>query len=76
MADYGRQIKKFWKPDGQMINLKNDAAIRKWMGTQGLSMQAGAVTALIHSPVHQSARAALVKTILQTSPIARTGRSK
>jgi hypothetical protein len=57
------QLKKFWKPDGLTPDPDNEAALKAWMGANGFSKQSGAITALVHSSVHRSARAVAVKAL-------------
>lgn len=61
MASHALLIKKFWKPDGATISADNEAVLKAWMKAHALSTESGAISTLIHSPVHQSARAAAVR---------------
>ncbi len=64
MVKKAEQIKNFWKPDGVTRHTENEALLKEWMQLNGLSLQPGAITTLIYSSVHRSARAAAVKTLL------------
>ena len=33
----GNIVRKFWKPDGKTSDKRNEARLRKWMSTNGLS---------------------------------------
>lgn len=49
-------LKKYWKPDGKTISKSNQDHLRQWMRSHGFSTQPGAITVLIPSLVHESAR--------------------
>jgi hypothetical protein len=75
MANHREQIKKFWKPDGVTPDVGNEAILKEWMRANGLSMQPGAITSLIHSSVHRSTRAAAVKALMGAEAGKRSGSS-
>jgi hypothetical protein len=66
MSRHAQTIKKFWKPDGVKVSKDNEAILKEWMRANGLSMQPGAITALLHSEVHRSTRAAIVGALKRT----------
>lgn len=74
MARHADRIKQFWKPDGITPDASREDLLKAWMRSNGLSMQPGAITALIHSPVLQSARAAAVKALLPAAAPRRSAR--
>lgn len=65
MPSHAQTIKKFWKPDGGSVDKVNEAFLKEWMGANGLSMQPGAITSLLHSAAHRSVRAAMAKAVAQ-----------
>jgi hypothetical protein len=61
MASHSVLIKKFWKPDGKTVAAANETVLKEWMKAHALSTESGAISTLIHSPAHQSTRAAVAK---------------
>ncbi len=55
MSDQSK-IRMYWKPDGKTIHSKHDSKIRAWLKQHALSTAPGALTVVLHSPVHESAR--------------------
>lgn len=49
-------LRSHWKPNAKDVDTSADRALRAWMRAQGLDSGPGAVTLLLHSPVHESAR--------------------
>jgi hypothetical protein len=49
-------IRAFWKPDGKKVDVGNQDKLKRWMQAHGFSTGAGAITLLVHSAVHESAR--------------------
>lgn len=63
MSDEKKILKRFWKPDGRAISQVNRDHLHNWMSKNGLSTRPGAITVLIHSQVHQSARSHALKAL-------------
>ena len=57
------RIRVFWKPNGKTKSVAHERKMRKWMEHHALSTAPGALTVLIHSPVHESARHHLVRAL-------------
>lgn len=64
MQDHTR-IRKFWKPDGKNMNKENERQLKAWMHQHALSTAPGALTVLLHSKVHDSARGHLARTLAE-----------
>ncbi len=75
MARHEQLIKRFWKPDGISADAGNETALKKWMRANALSIQPGSITTLLYSPVHRSARAALVRELPLSGAVGHKGGS-
>ena len=60
-------IRGFWKPDGKKVNANNQEKLKRWMHSHGFSIGPGAITLLLHSPVHESARNHAVRVLTASS---------
>jgi hypothetical protein len=58
-----KQIRTYWKPDGKTVDAENETKIRKWLSQHALSTRPGALTVILHSPVHESVRKHLARAI-------------
>jgi hypothetical protein len=54
-------LKKYWKPDGKTISKSNQNRLHQWMKAHSLATKPGAITVFIHSVVHESARAHVLR---------------
>jgi hypothetical protein len=63
MSDRTR-IRQFWKPDGKKINADSENTLKNWMRQNSFSTAPGALTVLLHSRIHDSARANLARTLV------------
>lgn len=60
MSVLRKQIKRLWKPDSKAVDAVALEKVRSWMKAHGLSTAPGSITMFLHSPVHRSARSAMV----------------
>ena len=51
-----KQLRAFWKPDGKSVHAGNEKRIKDWLAQHALSTAPGALTMILHSPVHESVR--------------------
>jgi hypothetical protein len=49
-------IRMYWKPDGKTVNNGHESKLKAWLTQHALSIAPGALTVVLHSPVHESAR--------------------
>jgi hypothetical protein len=68
------QIRSFWKPDGKTVHSENQRRLKAWLSHHALSTHPGALTILLHSPVHESARKHLARAIESPESPAKDGR--
>lgn len=76
MPTHRQQLKLYWKPDGTNADPAHEAAIKQWMRANGLSLQPGTITTLLYSPVHRSARAAIVAALIAPASRQKRGGEK
>ena len=59
MSDQNR-IRLFWKPDGKTVDAEHESKMKAWLKRHAISTGPGALTVILHSPVHESVRKHLV----------------
>lgn len=50
------QIRTYWKPDGKTVHNGHESKLKAWLKQHALSTAPGALTVVLHSRVHDSAR--------------------
>jgi hypothetical protein len=59
-----KQLRTYWKPDGKTVHDGHASKIKGWLKQHALATAPGALTVVLHSPVHESARKHLAHAIL------------
>lgn len=62
--DAKHALKAYWKPDGEHVDKSHEALLKAWMRKQGFSNRPGALSLLLHSPLHGRARVEAVNALL------------
>lgn len=72
MRDERHTLRTWWKPDGCTVHPENEARLKKWMRSHGLSLRPGAISMLLHSPIHESTRRAAAKAMTEAQSRSKT----